>query len=76
MVQNAQAMAILEDIQDIYKRALESDSLGIALRAKELMGKEFGLFKSKSSDTEFTLENIPDHELSRIIDYIEKQLKL
>ena len=35
---------ILKDIEELYKKALETDRLQVALRAKELQSKIIGLF--------------------------------
>ena len=49
---------------------------GVALKAKELLGREYGLFKSKHKNGEFSFDNISEQELARLINEIEKQLRL
>jgi hypothetical protein len=68
-----QIQEIRKDVEDIYLKAMEKESYSIALKAKELLGREHGLFKVKTQK-ESALENISDQVLSRLIGMLEKQL--
>ena len=70
------ANTILEDVEEIFTRAMAKGSFSVALRAKELLGRECGLFKQKTKNAEFSLENVSEQELSRLVKVIEKQLRL
>jgi len=65
---------ILMDIEKIYALAMEKGSLGVALRAKELLGRACGIFLTKPKNEIFTLDNISDEDLACLIEKIEKQL--
>lgn len=65
---------ILKDIEGIYVAAMEKGNFSVALKAKELLGRECGLF-STSKKKPFSLTELSDDELNRLIQEIEMQLK-
>ncbi len=65
---------IRKDVEDIYLKAMEKESYSIALKAKELLGREHGLFKARVTQKEAVIEGLSDQVLSRVIRMLEKQL--
>jgi|GEM_PF-5586705 hypothetical protein len=65
---------ILKDIEGVYVAAMEKGNFSVALKAKELLGRECGLF-STSKKKAFSLTELSEEELNRLIQEIEMQLK-
>lgn len=45
MREKSQEKKIRKDIEEIYNQAMQNKNFSVALRAKELLGKEWGLFQ-------------------------------
>ena len=69
---------ILQDLEDIYTLAMEKGNFAVALKAKELLGREQGLFSPKSPalNKEVCLADLSDEDITRLIEEIETQLDL
>lgn len=70
---------ILKDLEDLYQLALEKENFPSALKAKELLGREYGLFFPKSSSAQkekMALSNISDDDIHHLIEELEAKLKL
>ncbi len=67
--------SIIKDLELIYKMAIASESFAVALKAKELLGREFGLFAPKKKP-KISLANLSEEDLQRLIMEIEKELVL
>lgn len=66
---------ILRDIEEVYTLALEKGNFTAALRAKELLGRECGLF-SASKKKKVSLADLSEEDLNRLIQDIEAQIKV
>lgn len=74
-----QKTEILKDLEEIYLQAMEKGNFSVALKAKELLGKELGLFglsSANGSKRKISLADLSDDELSSLIEDIENQLAL
>lgn len=72
-----QKTEILKDLEEIYLQAMEKGNFAAALKAKELLGKELGLFVSSAANAgkkKISLSDLSDEELNSLIDDIEIQL--
>jgi uncharacterized protein YfkK (UPF0435 family) len=70
---------ILKDLEDLYFMALEKGNYSVALKAKELLGRERGLFALKNTalqKPQISLENISDENLNHLIEELEVKLTL
>ena len=70
---------VLIDLEDIYRQAMEKENFATALKAKELLGKELGLFglrTGKDGKRKISLADLSDEALSSLIEDIETQLAL
>jgi hypothetical protein len=70
---------IFHDLDTIYDLALESGKLAVALKVKELMGKEYGLFSGKNKNARLkglALDSLSTEDLSRLVQKLENQLNL
>lgn len=70
---------ILKDLEEIYLQAMEKGNFAAALKAKELLGKELGLFiftPANGGERKISLADLSDDELSSLIEDIENQLAL
>lgn len=65
---------ILRDIEEVYASAMEKGNFTAALRAKELLGRECGLF-SVSKKKKFSLSDLSEEDLNHLIQELETQLK-
>lgn len=66
---------ILKDLESIYAMALASENYAVALKAKELLGRQFGLFTPKQKD-KISLADLSEEDLERLIGEIERELIL
>jgi len=69
---------ILNDLEYIYMQAMENGNLAVALKTKEILGREHGLFSQKKPPRkeEVTLEDLSDEDIKRLIEEIERKLGL
>lgn len=71
---------ILKDMEEIYSLGLAKESYAVALRAKELLGREVGLFKQKNpsalKNVKEGLLNLSDEDLQKLIKELEVELNL
>jgi hypothetical protein len=70
---------ILQDLENIYTRALAKGNLAVALKVKELLGRECGLFSLKnrlSKKANVSLDTLSEEDVQRLISEIEQQLTL
>lgn len=77
--QSSVSKNILRDLEDIYQLALEKENFPSALKAKELLGREYGLFVPKSTSSQkqkMDLNNISDEDMDHLIKALEAKLKL
>jgi hypothetical protein len=65
---------ILKDIEEVYMAAMEKGNFSVALKAKELLGRERGLFSMSKKKT-FALIDLSEEDLNRLLQEIEMQLK-
>jgi len=65
----------LKDLEDLYKLALKKGSLATALRAKELLGREQGFFKSSPHKGKLSLRDFSDEDLQLLIEEIKTYLQ-
>lgn len=68
------ASSILQDLQDIYLRALEKGNFSVALKAKELLGRELGLFRLNKK--KISIDDFSEEDLAHLIETIEEKLRL
>lgn len=62
---------ILKDLDEIYHLALEQGNLGIALKVKELLGKQQGLFTPKQKPNSFQKNYISSLSTDVLKDFIK-----
>ncbi len=74
MIKEISSTNILKDIEGVYSAAMEKGNFTAALRAKELLGRERGLFSTSKKKT-FSLTDLSEEDLNRLIQEIEAQLK-
>lgn len=74
MKKHPSASQILDDIETLYTLALEKGNFSAALKAKELIGREYGLFLPHSYRKNLALKDFSDEELDFLIRKIEAQL--
>jgi len=70
---------ILRDVDDLYQLALENGNFSVALKAKELLGREYGFFAPKpppSQKEKMDLNAISDEDIDHLIKALEAKLKL
>jgi hypothetical protein len=72
---NSTPVDILRDLESIYAMALASENYAVALKAKELLGRQFGLFTPKQKD-KISLADLSEEDLERLIGEIERELTL
>ncbi len=71
--------SILKDLEKIYLMALGKGNYSVALKVKELLGRELGLFTLKSSATtknKISLNDLSDEDITQLIKELEAKLKL
>ncbi|MBY0502187.1 MAG: hypothetical protein K2P93_09370 [Alphaproteobacteria bacterium] len=69
--------AILKDIEDIFEQALAKANFSVALKAKELLGREQGLFLTKrppSKKETINLADLSEEDLLQLIQQLESKL--
>jgi len=77
--QSSISKAILRDLENLYQLALEKENFSSALKAKELLGREYGLFAPKSPTSQkekMDLNNISDEDINQLIKALETKLKM
>lgn len=69
---------ILKDLEDIYRQAMEKGNFTVALKVKELLGKELGLFTkdAKARNGRISLGDLSDDDIAALIADLENQLAL
>jgi hypothetical protein len=72
MTSGLMANHILKDLENLYLLAMEKGNFTAALKAKELLGRECGLFSHKKN--KLSLADISDEEIDRLIQEIEVQM--
>ena len=71
---------LLKDLEETYMLAIEKGNYSAALKAKELIGKEMGLFegktkkKSKKDSQEFDFKKLSDDEIQNLIFVLQKAI--
>lgn len=73
------SMDILKDLQEIYLMALDKGQYAVALKVKELLGREAGLFAPKNNIVEknkFSLESLSDETITRLIEELEAKVNV
>lgn len=68
------AKGILRDLEEVYRLALEKENFSSALKAKELLGREHGLFGSKLLP-KIDPNKLSDEDIEQLIKTIETELK-
>jgi len=64
---------ILANMEQIFQLAMATGKLSVALRAKELIGKEMGLFLPASQRAKIKLNELSDEELMEALDEAEQE---
>lgn len=75
----ASSAGILRNLEDIYERALAKGNFSVALKAKELLGREFGLFslkKPSSKKAKISLTHLSEDDIMHLIVEIKNELSL
>lgn len=70
---------ILNDLESIFNLAMSKGNFAIALKTRELLGRELGLFQSKTNSSkkeELKLTDFSEEDLNRLVDESEQQLHL
>ena len=71
---------LLKDLEETYMHAIEKGNYSAALKAKELIGKEMGLFegakkkKSKKVAQDFDFKNLTDADIQNLISALQKAI--
>ena len=73
MTNDTKTSHILKDLENLYALAMEKGNFTVALKAKELLGREQGLFSGASRKKKLSLENLSDEELEALIQELERQ---
>lgn len=63
---------ILADLEQIFQEALTTGNYPAALKAKELQGKELGLFRDKKEALPLSLSALSTPELQALIEDLQK----
>ena len=71
MQDDSPAAKILNDIEDVYRCAMEKGNFVAALRAKELLGRRYRLFASSPKRQLVSLKDLTDEEIKNLIKEIE-----
>lgn len=72
MSDDSPAAKILNDIDEIYACAMKKGNFMAALRAKELLGRQYGLFSFSPKKKPLSLKDLTDAELQILIKEIEE----
>ena len=73
MLSDIKTSHILKDLENLYALAMEKGNFAVALKVKELLGREQGLFSGASRKKKLSLENFSDEELDVFIQELERQ---
>lgn len=71
---------LLKDLEETYMRAIEKGNFTAALKAKELIGKEMGLFetekkkKSKKDPHQLDFKKLSDANIQNLISILQKAI--
>jgi len=65
---------ILSDIETLYALALKKENFSTALKAKELIGREYGLFLPHTYRKKLSLKDFSDEDIEFLIRKIEAQM--
>jgi len=71
---------LLKDLEETYMRAIEKGNFTAALKAKELIGKEMGLFeapakkKSKKDSHQLDFKKLSDADIQNLISVLQKAI--
>jgi hypothetical protein len=68
---------ILKDIENIFVLAMSKENLSVALKAKELLGREQGLFltrRTSSKNNVTNLSSLSEEDLINLIQQLELKL--
>jgi hypothetical protein len=66
---------ILEDLESIYAMAIANENFSVALKAKELLGRQVGLFLPQQKK-KVSLADLSEEDLERLIREIQTELML
>lgn len=71
--------AVLQDLDSIFRLALENNNLNVALKTRELLGKQLGLFLKKpvvgfQKRVPFSFKNVSDEELAIMIRDLNEEI--
>ena len=71
--------AVLQDLDSIFHLALEENNLNVALKTRELLGKQLGLFIKKpvvgfKKRVPFSFKNVSDEELAIMIRDLNEEI--
>ena len=67
---------ILKDLADLYETAMKEGKYAVALKAKELLGREQGLFAQNKPKQQGSLVDLSEEDIIRLISEIERKLSL
>lgn len=79
VIESLSSSAILKDLEEIYLMSLEKGNFAVALKAKELLGRELGLFALKNTSAiknKLSLSDLSEEDIIRLIEELETKLKL
>jgi len=79
VIDSLSSKGILNDLEALYLMALEKGNFAVALKAKELLGRELGLFALKNSSVtkdKVSLNDLSDEDITHLIKELEIKLKL
>jgi hypothetical protein len=68
---------ILNDLEEIFTLAMSKGNFSVALKTRELLGRELGLFQSKTASSKkegISLADFSDEDLNRLVKESERQL--
>ncbi len=69
------AADLIKDLECIYTMAIANKNFAAALKAKELLGREYGLFSLKKGN-KVSLSCLSDEDINRLIEEIKIKLGL
>lgn len=75
MINDTKSSTILKDLENIYSLAMAKGNFTAALKAKELLGREHGLFSAASRKKKLSLEGLSDEELDSLLQEVKRQIK-
>lgn len=61
---------IIKDFEEIFNLAISKENYSVALKAKELMAREYGLFSSHKL-SKLSLADFSDEDIERLIKEIQ-----